>query len=238
MELAITEIDHPHLFTGMIRDLTKRKSLEREVLEVATLEQHRIGQELHDTSAQELTALGLLADTLVAALKEKAVAESQIADKITEGLKRVLGQVRAVSRGLIRVEVDAEGLMAALAELAGQTREQFGVACTFDCKKSVPLADNHVATQLYCIAREAVTNALKHAQARTIRISLDREDQAVTLRVQDDGVGLAEPPVDSKGMGLKIMRYRAGLINAHLSVGPAEPAGAVVACTFKASGAA
>ena len=97
------------------------------------------------------------------------------------------------------------------------------MTCTFDCKKPVQLADNQTATQLYCIAREAVTNALKHAQARNIRISLEGDDQAVTLRVQDDGIGLPEPPVDSKGMGLKIMRYRAGLINAHLSIGPAEP---------------
>ena len=131
------------------------------------------------------------------------------------------------------MEVDAEGLMAALAELAAQTTEQLGVTCTFECKKPVLLADNHTATQLYCIAREAVTNALKHAQARNVRISLASDDQAVTLRVQDDGIGIAEPPVDVKGMGLKIMRYRAGLINAQLSrSGRPTPAGTVVTCTF------
>jgi signal transduction histidine kinase len=87
-----------------------------------------------------------------------------------------------------------------------------------------------VATQLYCIAREGVTNALKHAKARHIRISLEDDDQTVTLRVQDDGVGLAATPVDAKGMGLKIMRYRAALIQAHLSVGPAGPGGTAVTC--------
>ena len=142
----------------------------------------------------------------------------------------MLGQVRAISRGLIRVEVDAEGLMAALAELAAQTTELHAVTCTFDCPKPVHVADNHTATQLYSIAREAVTNALKHAQARNITIRLDGDEQSVTLRVQDDGVGFPEPPIDTNGMGLKIMRYRAGLVNAHLSVGPAEGAGAVVTC--------
>ncbi len=232
VDLAVSEFEDrgQRTFTGILRDLSARKELEREVLEVATVEQQRIGQELHDTSAQELTALGLLAESLLAALKVEAPGQVPIAGKIAEGLQRVLNQVRAFSRGLIRVEVDAEGLMAALAELAAQTRELHGVNCTFDCPRPVRLADNHAATQLYCIAREAVTNALKHSQARNIRIGLEGEDGSVTLRVQDDGVGLPEPPLDPRGMGMKIMRYRAGLIDAHLSIGPAEPGGAVVTC--------
>ncbi len=233
VDLAVSEFEDrgQHMFTGVLRDLTARKALEQEVLEVATLEQQRIGQELHDTTAQELSALGLLADSLVAALAETSVAEARIATKMAEGLNRVLGQVRAFSRGLIRVEVDAEGLMAALAELAAQTTELHGVTCIFDCKERVQLADNQTATQLYCIAREAVNNAVRHASAKTITISLHRPDHSVKLRVQDDGIGLPEAPIDSRGMGLKIMRYRAGLINAHLSVGPAEPRGAAVTCT-------
>jgi signal transduction histidine kinase len=93
-----------------------------------------------------------------------------------------------------------------------------GVTCPFDCKDPVHLTDNQVATQLYCIAREGIANALKHAKARHIRISLEGDDQSVTLRVQDDGVGLPATPIDAKGMGLRIMRYRAGLIKVHLSV--------------------
>jgi PAS domain S-box-containing protein len=234
VDLAVSEIagQGQRGFTGMMRDLSARKALEQEVLEVATVEQQRIGQELHDTSAQELTAMGLLADSVLPGLQEKAPAEAGVVAKLAEGLKRVLGQVKAVSRGLIRVEVDAEGLMAALSELAAQTTELHGVTCTFDCKDPVHLTDNQVATQLWSIAREGVTNALKHARARSIRISLEGADQSVTLRVQDDGVGLQATPVDAKGMGLKTMRYRAGLINAHLAIRPAERGGTVVTCAW------
>jgi two-component system CheB/CheR fusion protein len=233
VDLAVSEIagQGPRGFTGMLRDLSARKALEEEVLEVAAAEQQRIGQELHDTSAQELMALGLLADTVLPDLQDKAPAEARVVAKMAEGLKRVLGQVRAIARGLIRVEVDAEGLMAALTELAAQTTEQHGVTCTFDCKDPVQLTDNQVATQLYSIAREGVANALKHAKARHIRIRLEGDDQSVALRVQDDGVGLPATPTEAIGMGLRIMRYRAGLIKAHLSVGPAEPGGTVVTCT-------
>ena len=122
--------------------------------------------------------------------------------------------------------------MAALGELAAQTTEQHGVTCRFECSEPVLLEDNHMATQLYCIAREAVTNALKHAQAWNITIHLQSHEHTATLRVQDDGIGLTEPQPDVRGMGLKIMRYRAGLINAHFSVGQAEPVGMSVICTF------
>jgi nitrate/nitrite-specific signal transduction histidine kinase len=129
------------------------------------------------------------------------------------------------------VEVDAEGLAAALAELASQTTELHGVTCTFATQGPVDLANNQVATQLYSIAREAVNNALKHARAQNIEIHLETDGQSITVRVQDDGMGLPEPPRDTRGMGLKIMRYRAGLINAHLALSPAGPIGTAVICT-------
>ncbi|HVX64261.1 MAG TPA: chemotaxis protein CheB [Pirellulales bacterium] len=234
VDLAVSEYedDGQRRFTGLLRDLSARKALEREVLEVATLEQQRIGRELHDTTAQELTALGLLAESLAESARENAPVQAQLAGKLVEGLRRVLSQVRTVSRGLVRVEIDAEGLMAALEELAAQTAEMHHVTCRFDRRQPVHLADNNAATQLYSIAREAVANALKHSGAQNITITLDEDDESVRLRVQDDGVGFTAPPLDSKGMGLTIMRYRAGLINAHLSIGAASPAGSLVACTI------
>ncbi len=219
-------------FSGVLRDLSARKALEREVLEVATLEQWRIGQELHDSTGQELAALGLLAEGLVEALTKASAAEAVLASKVADGLNRVLGQVRALSRGLIPVEVDAAGLMAALAELASRTSELHGVTCTFECREPVLVEDNQTATHLYRIAKEAVTNALKHSRAKNITISLEKVERFVKLHIQDDGVGLPREPLENKGMGLKIMRYRAGLINAGLSVGPAEPVGTLVSCTL------
>jgi PAS domain S-box-containing protein len=234
VDLAVSEFHDQtrHMFTGVLRDISARKQLEREVLEVATLEQWRIGQELHDRTGQELTALGLLAEGLVEALAKSSPAEAALATKIAEGLKRVLGQVRALSRGLIPVEVDAAGLMAALAELASRTSELHGVNCTFDCREPVLVEDNQKATHLYRIAREAVTNALKHSRAKNITISLEGDAQSVVLRIRDDGIGFPPEPEVTKGMGLKIMHYRAGLINARLAVGPAEPVGTLVTCTI------
>jgi signal transduction histidine kinase len=90
--------------------------------------------------------------------------------------------------------------------------------------------DNHTATHLYRIAMEAVTNALKHSRAKNISISLEGDEKSISLRIRDDGVGLPREALETRGMGLKIMRYRAGLINAGMTIGPAEPGGTLVSC--------
>jgi two-component system CheB/CheR fusion protein len=234
VDLAVSEfqVQGRRLFTGAIRDISARKQLEREVLEVATLEQRRIGQALHDSTGQELSALALLAQTLQESLEKNAPAVTPLATRIGAGLQRVLSQVRAYSRGLIPVEVDARGLRAALTELALRTRELHGIQCHFDCPGAVEVVDNQTATHLFHIAQEAVTNALRHANPSAITISLDRDGPLLTLRVHDDGIGLPPEPVDCKGMGLKIMAYRAGLIHARFHVERGEPAGTIVTCTL------
>lgn len=230
----ISTFEHPEHGTVWVNaqsDIDARKQLEREVLEIATTEQRRIGQELHDSTSQELTALGLLAETLTETLAGRSAAETPIAVKMVTGLKRTLAQVRAISRGLIPVEVDAQGLDAALADLAARTSELQGITCTFSSKQPVQVEDNAKATHLFYIAQETVTNALRHGRAAHITIEVEEDERALTLRIQDDGIGFAEKPVEVKGMGIKIMRYRAGLINARLTLNPVEPTGTMMTCT-------
>jgi PAS domain S-box-containing protein len=234
VELAVSEfhVSGRRLFAGVHGDISRRKAMEREVLEIAVQEQRRIGQDLHDGTGQELIGLGLMAESLADALAEQSSPEVGLAVKIAKGLKRTLGQVRALARGLIPVEVDAQGLMAALEELTARVRERSGAKCTLACAEPVPVEDNATATQLFHIAQEAVTNALKHGEARHIRVSLDTEDHLLTLRVRDDGVGIAERQAESKGVGLRIMHYRAGLINATLNIVSVEGGGTLVTCTL------
>jgi PAS domain S-box-containing protein len=228
-DLAVSAIDHLRLFTGILRDITRRKGLEREVLEIPALEQRRIGQELHDGVGQELTGLSLMADALAGRLKDSPAAQ-ELAAKVLAGLERVHQQVRALSRGLVPVEVDPEGLRAALAELAARTSEQSGAACTFDGAGPVQVADAATATHLFRIAQEAVSNALRHGRARHVRITLGAEADTLTLGVRDDGVGVPGPLEESKGLGVRIMRNRAGVIGGTLTIGPAEGGGTLVTC--------
>ena len=135
-------------------------------------------------------------------------------------------------RGLLPVAVDAEGLMAALSDLAARVQQEGNANCAFHCPEAIAVADNLTATHLYLIAQEAAHNAVKHARPKNIRISLVSSDFLV-LSVRDDGIGKPAQPAAKQGsLGLRIMQNRAAIIGAALTIQPAEPTGTLVTCTL------
>jgi two-component system CheB/CheR fusion protein len=108
------------------------------------------------------------------------------------------------------------------------------MTCTFVCDAPTPIGDNEKATQLFRIAQEAVTNAIKHGRAKTIRIELARQDDLLTLAILDDGVGL-EPASPSTGLGLRIMNFRAEMIGAELTLKPGRKGGTKITCSLPVS---
>ena len=232
VELAVSEVVHLQLFTGILRDITRRKELEREVVEIASLEQRRIGQDLHDSVGQELTALSILAGDLAESLRTNPSSGGALVEQIVKGLQRSQRELRGVMRGLLPVAVDTEGLMAALSDLADRIQREGKAACKFDCPEPVTVADNLNATHLYLIAQEAVRNAIKHARCRKIRISLE-SNHLLVLKIEDDGIGMPARPADNhSGLGLRIMRNRAAIIGATLTISPAEPTGTLITCAL------
>ncbi|HSV13778.1 MAG TPA: PAS domain S-box protein [Tepidisphaeraceae bacterium] len=238
MHLAVSEVrlpgapGRPRLFTGIVHDLSERKRLERELLEISDREQRRIGRDLHDGLGQQLAGIGFLSKSLENRLAAQDSPEAADARKIAELVAVAIAQARAMARGLHPVDLKASGLMSALEELAANVEGIFRVRCALDCPQPVLLSDNAVAVHAYRIAQEAVNNALRHGKAKRIVISLERAGSAVTLKVHDDGSGLPATPIKNGGMGMQIMRYRAALISASLSFTPAQPHGTVVSCTF------
>jgi signal transduction histidine kinase len=116
--------------------------------------------------------------------------------------------------------------------LAKRITDMHAVRCTFECIDPVPVEDNFVATQLYRIAQEAITNSLKHGKAKNIRVSLETRAGYLTLRIADDGAGISGVNGAHDGMGLRIMKYRAGQIGAQFAVRPGPNQGTVVTCTY------
>jgi PAS domain S-box-containing protein len=155
LEVAVSEAVPGKMFTGIIRDTSRRKQLEREVTEVAAAEQRRIGQELHDGVSQELTGLTMMATALRERLKKDAPAIESLGQRIIDGLCDVQKLVRHVSHGLIPVEVDAEGLRSALEDLADKIRKQGGIKCVF-----------HATNQLF--VRDARTFITSSRKPRTM----------------------------------------------------------------------
>jgi len=255
-DLAVSEIDHLEMFTGILRDVSARKEMQRHVLEMVAEEQRRIGQELHDGTGQELTGLSMFARNLVRSLQELPVVAGggvearscdaksyerllEIGTRIANGLRESSRRTKALSRGIMPVQIDAEGLQVALEELASFCNSLEQIECQFESEDKVSVSDNQMATQLYRIAQEAVNNAVKHSGAKRIVISLRKTSEDVILEVRDDGVGIAstgEPAVRrgvySDGMGLRTMSYRAGLIGGHFQILSPEAGGTLVRCTI------
>lgn len=234
LEVAVSEAVPGKMFTGIIRDTSRRKQLEREVTEVAAAEQRRIGQELHDGVSQELTGLTMMATALRERLKQEAPAVESLGKRIVDGLGNVHKLVRQVSHGLIPVEVDAEGLRAALEDLAERIRQQVGIRCTFHASGSVFVRDSLTATHLYHIVQEAANNAIRHGRPTTIEIQLNAAPDTLVISVSDDGVGLPDEKNRYDGVGIRLMRYRAGMIGGVVHVAPGEEKGTVVTCTLGA----
>jgi signal transduction histidine kinase len=205
-----------------------RKQLQEEYAEAVWQEQRRTAQELHDDLGQRLTGLGLLSQSLSEQLKETGHAKP--AKRLRDGLEEALQQIRGLVRGVFPVEYDAEGLMAALAQLAADTASNTGVACHFDCPGRVRVEDNRVALHLYRIAQEAVTNAVKHGQPGQVRILLEGKPVEIILSVSDNGRGMAPPAERHEGSGLRIMRYRAAALGANLTIEAPSGGGTLVRC--------
>ena len=123
----------------------------------------------------------------------------------------------------------------ALANLATRTSELHDVDCTFDCDEPVAILNNQTATHLYRLSQEAVTNAVKHGHAGRIWISLATQGDLVILKIVDDGAGFPAAYEEMAGTGLRIMRYRAELIQATLTFGEYQDHGTVVTCTLPQS---
>ena len=236
VDLAVSEIrlGDRKIFTGMIRDISERRRLERQVLEAAAEEQRRIGHDLHDGLCQQLTGIAFANEVLSQKLFGRGAPESATAEKIGKLVDDAITQARQLARGLQPVTLEAGGLAVALRELCGKLEDTFRVSCIFDCDNLVLIHDNVVATHLYRIAQEAISNSIKHGKAKTIIIELALlTDRGLVLKVSDDGVGLSEANLGGAGIGMHSMAYRARLIGGTLEVQPGARGGTVVTCTIR-----
>ena len=217
----------------------ERDRLQRQLVDAVWDQHRRLGQELHDTLGQALTGIGMLADSLAKRLAAREQPEADKQSELVSMIQQAKSEVRQLAKGLYPVDVDAQGLLAALEELAQTTRQRTPVRCTFKGDRAIQIRDNEVATHLFRIAQEGVHNALKHASPKHISIALTKPRGRVTLAIRDDGTGISSKGIssDSKarpgGLGMRIMQYRANVIGAHLSVETPGAGGTLIRCTLK-----
>ena len=224
--------ENPNYVIATGIDITEREQLERALLDVSAREQRRIGQDLHDGLGQHLTGIAFMAKVHEAKLTEQKIADAADAAKIVHLVNEAIHKTRELARGLLPVVSDEQGLMSALQLWAAEVEDLFGISCRFECGTAVLIQDVVMATHLYHIAQEAVNNAIKHGHPRGVLIRLTSADGWGTLEIADDGSGIPENRTGSRGMGLHIMSYRAGMIRGRLEVRRGPVCGTSVICIF------
>lgn len=243
----------------VIRDETHLRRLECEVLEAAAIECRRIGQDLHDVTGQELTAMSLFASglskMLAAVEKARRPDENSVTlsledfRKIREttvslrlGLADAAKHAQDLSHGILPFPIEPTELEERLQSLC----EMISGLRSVHCRVTYPPEVRHInsalncdtSTQLYRIVQEAVTNAVRHGRADEIHIALKHDSSRLTLEIQDNGQGMetsraqrnGTPPM---GAGLRNMEYRARQIGGVLETESPSGGGTVVRCVVQ-----
>ena len=213
------------------RDVTRRKTAERNVLAISEREKTNFGRDLHDSLCQNLMGAACLAEALRNQMRKVSAVAAAEAEDIAHLLRQCVDEARSLARGLCPVAIEKSGLVAALHELTAEVTGRTRIGCSLECDDLLIVEDVTVATNLYRIAQEAVTNAVKHGNARRVLIQLAANNGKMTLRVRDDGKGFPAKPKQT-GMGLHTMHYRASMIGGLLDVRRDGPRGTVVTCSF------
>lgn len=214
-------LDQSKLPAGMVviyRDVTEKRRLSKHLLDVGDTVRQKIGQDLHDDLCPHLIGTAGLAAVLADNLSSLDEKNSDLAKKIVIFIDEAIEKSKVLSRGLCPVHLAAHGLESAINEIALRVDVTTAMRCRVAVDDDLEMVDNLIVTHLYYIVQEAVNNSVKHSKGSVIAITITKQEGDVLhLTVKDDGCGIDEQK-SKTGMGLQIMRYRAGVIDAVLDI--------------------
>jgi PAS domain S-box-containing protein len=203
----------------VVQDVSERKQLESEIIEITNRERRRLGADLHDGLGQELTGISLMLRSLA---KRAGFAAPNAAPELNEIITLVnhaIQSARKMALGISPVTLERGGVLPALQTLIGWSRASYNIDVRLRLSIRSPLRiGESAAAHLYLIVQEAINNAVKHGRARSITVILRSNRALVSLSITDDGVGIAENPARGSGMGLKLMEYRSAVIGGVMKI--------------------
>jgi two-component system, NarL family, sensor histidine kinase UhpB len=244
VEIALAALpDHGHTTVQMVvADVTQRRlelaglaqsreslrQLSTSVVEAREEERRRIARELHDELGQRLTALKMELSALPGVAAQAALQER--VDGLMNMLDDTLASVRRISADLRPMMLDDLGLNAAIEWLARDAARRMGIEITVRLNENDAPVDDRVATAVFRMVQEALTNVARHARATTVTVTLQQRAGELELVVEDNGTGYPEGAMQREGsFGLLGMRERATMLGGQLEHGNAEGGGARLA---------
>ncbi len=218
------------------RQIRERRRLENELLDITEKERKRIGIDLHDDLGQHLNGIALLLEALQLKLTQKSLPETAEVERIKSLLLKTMNHAHQVAHDLAAVDLQNDDLEAALKQLATHAESMFDLDCELKTEGAIPTLPQTVVKQLYKIAQEAVTNAIKHGKASKVDMNLMNTDGDLIMTIRNDGEPFPETLGLKNRMGLRIMNYRAHVIGATVSVRGEGEHGAIVTCSMPLGG--
>ena len=214
------------------REIARRTRLQQEVVSISENERRQISHQLHDGLCQQLTGARLQSAALEGAWPDEAVRAKAQAG-LSGLLEEAVTHAYELSRGLWSMGPESVDVCMSLRQLAKRQVENGGVPVRTLLSPACAACASNNAVQMYCIAREAVANATKHARASEVVISLDcQRSGSVDLVIADNGVGRLAAAKSRGGLGLKIMAYRAQMVGGSLKIEDGEGGGTRVICSI------
>lgn len=210
----------------------ERRRLETELLEIAENERRRIGFDLHDDLGQKLTGILLLTQAMEQQLTHERHSAAPDAHRISELISEVINHTHNLARHFSSLDVRGDDLATVLQNLDANVEKMFGLPCSLVVKGEIPPLPANTTVQLYKIAQEAISNAIKHGKATRVWLSASCLNGQLILTVKNDGQPFSLPEGKKTRMGLRIMNYRANTIGATFDIKPNQKNGTIVTCTL------
>lgn len=214
------------------QEMEDRQRLEHETLDLSERERQAFGHELHDVVCQDLASIAIAGHLLAKKLQAQNLPEAENANEIASLVDRALTKARSVARGFFTAGFDIMGLAESLQEMARNVEERTGIRCEVNWQENLVILNEDVVMHLFRIAQEAIQNAVKHADPIRIEVSLRRISETVQLAIEDNGKGLSPSEKPVKGLGLRIMAYRAGIIGGTLKIESPSFGGTRIICVI------
>ena len=233
--LSRFEVDGLPVLQASVRDISERKELEREILEIGEFEKRRLRQQFNNDLCRKLVAASLEATAISGRMTDHFARESETLRQLSTTLLQMGVAVRGTGGAPLPSDVMHPEVAIALQDLVSYVQRVFQVRCSFDSKISFPLNDEKLASHLYLVAQEALHNAVIRGHASEIQVVLCWQDGLLKLSIADNGTGFDAESSNVQGTGIHIMRYRAEQIGATLAFRSRPGNGTEVVCSMPMS---
>jgi signal transduction histidine kinase len=222
-----------HESEAKLKALLAARNLERLVTFSGEREQMRIGRDLHDGVCQSLAAIDCATAYLRSELQKDGLAQAHVAESIQKMVRKTIHEAKALARGLFPVQLDQQGLKAALLDVTSSMADLYGIPIDVQIEGDISELSSEKAIHVYRIAQEAVSNALRHATPSRVHVHLAvHENSRMALRTTNDGRGFSPADCDSPGVGIQSMRHRTQILGGTLNIQPGAESGTLLECIF------